>query len=93
MGMRSLTASQFATDWPIFSAVSVLTALPIVIVFLSAYKHRFRSDKRSNQVEKGHGCEAFCQVCAMHSPALRLPPGAVYMHANNAGAEYCLGVV
>jgi len=29
----------------------------------------------------------------MHSPALRLPPGAVYMHANNAGAEYCLGVV
>ena len=36
MGMRSLTVSQFATDWPIFSAVSVLTAVPIVIVFLSA---------------------------------------------------------
>ena len=39
MGMRSLTVSQFATDWPIFSAVSVLTALPIVIVFLSAEKY------------------------------------------------------
>ena len=39
MGMRSLTVSQFATDWPIFSAVSVLTAVPIVIVFLSAEKY------------------------------------------------------
>jgi len=39
MGMRSLTVSQFATDWPTFSAVSVLTAVPIVIVFLSAEKY------------------------------------------------------
>ncbi|HPZ13992.1 MAG TPA: sugar ABC transporter permease [Bacillota bacterium] len=39
MGMRSLTVSQFATDWPIFSAVSVLTAVPIIIVFLSAEKY------------------------------------------------------
>jgi len=39
MGMRSLTVSQFATDWAIFSAVSVLTAVPIVIVFLSAEKY------------------------------------------------------
>ncbi len=39
MGLRSLTVSQFATDWPIFSAVSVLTAVPIVIVFLSAEKY------------------------------------------------------
>ncbi len=40
MGMRSLTmSSQFATDWPVFSATSVLTAIPIVIVFLSAEKY------------------------------------------------------
>ncbi|HBK59661.1 MAG TPA: hypothetical protein DDZ84_02565 [Firmicutes bacterium] len=39
MGMRSLTVSQFATEWPVFSATSVLTTIPIVIIFLSAEKY------------------------------------------------------
>lgn len=39
IGMRSLTVSQFATTWPLFSAVSVLTAVPIIVIFLSAEKY------------------------------------------------------
>ncbi|MEA4883673.1 MAG: sugar ABC transporter permease [Clostridia bacterium] len=39
LGMRSLTSSQFSTQWASFSAVSVLTAIPIVIVFLSAEQY------------------------------------------------------
>lgn len=39
MGMRSLTVSQFSTNWPLFSAVSVLTAVPIVVVFMLAQNY------------------------------------------------------
>ena len=39
IGMRSLTISQFTTTWSLFSAVSVLTAVPIIIIFLSADKY------------------------------------------------------
>lgn len=39
MGMRSLTVTQFATNWTVFSAVSVLTAAPIIAMFLSAERY------------------------------------------------------
>lgn len=39
IGMRSLTISQFATSWPLFSAVSILAAIPMVLIFLSSERY------------------------------------------------------
>jgi len=39
LGMRSLTVSQFSTNWPVFSAISVVSAVPIVILFFLSERY------------------------------------------------------